>query len=246
MTRRPNRVPTPVESTSKKRTRGALFRLPKLLCSPNEELRWWSYLIHRTANTVFYTFGNGNRPFISSYEACMKPHKWMGGKYTQDGCSYRSYHSYGTQIPFHVRNVWCWCNDSLFDPINNSFFTPYYQNGLLFLFYSGWDTCHMIRKPALFRTDLMIHHATAFIITASSINKNALQVSHYMILECISLMNNTCRHNPRILKLDRTLCICFIRTLLTLWFYIHWEGSLTYASYSYMRVLYDMSIFFCG
>ncbi len=51
-----------------------------------------------------------------------------------------------------------WYNHSLFDPINNLFLTPHYQNGLLFLFYLGWDTYHMIRTPVLFRTDLMIHH----------------------------------------------------------------------------------------
>jgi hypothetical protein len=99
--------------------------------------------------------------------------------------------------------VFCWCNYSLFDPIKNDFLTVYYQNGLLFLFYLMWDTYHMTlskNKNLLFRKDLIIHHIMSFIITASSINNNTLQMSNYMILECISLMNYLWRDNPYLLK----------------------------------------------
>ncbi len=51
-------------------------------------------------------------------------------------------------------SLYSWYNYSLFDPLNNSFFTPYYQNCLLMMFYLGWDTYHMINKHILFRTDL--------------------------------------------------------------------------------------------
>ena len=30
-------------------------------------------------------------------------------------------------------SLFCWCRYSLFDPIENSVFTPYYQNGLFML-----------------------------------------------------------------------------------------------------------------
>ena len=107
-------------------------------------------------------------------------------------------------------SLYSWCNYSLFDPINNSCLTPYYLNGLLFLFYLAWDTYHMTlssNKHILYRTDLIIHHTMSFIITASSINNNALLMSNYMILECISLMNYVWRNNPYLLKMYRTFCI---------------------------------------
>jgi hypothetical protein len=150
-------------------------------------------------------------------------------------------------------SLYSWYNYSLFDPNNNSFFTPYYQNGLLFLFYLGWDTYHMINNPILFRTDLMIHHTMSVVITASSINNNTLQMSNYMILECISLMNHVWRNNPQLLKLYRTLCILCIRTPLTFWFYYYytptimypyWKYTLTHNHYLYLKTLYDISICF--
>jgi hypothetical protein len=150
-------------------------------------------------------------------------------------------------------SLYSWYNYSLFDPINNSAFTPYYSNGLLCLFYLAWDTYHMITKPILFRTDLVIHHTMAFVLTASSINYNALQTSNFMILECISLMNYIWRNNPQLLKLYRTLCICTVRTPLTLWFYFYynptimypyWKYTLSYNYYLYMKLIFDMAIFF--
>jgi hypothetical protein len=150
-------------------------------------------------------------------------------------------------------SMYSWYNYSLFDPINNSFFTPYYQNGLLFLFYLCWDTISMFRNPILFRTDLLIHHTMSLVFTASSINNNTLQMSNFMILECISLMNYIWRNNPKLLKMYRFFCVFYIRTPLTLWFwyyynptimYPYWKYTLTHNHYLYMKTLYDMSIFF--
>ncbi len=47
-------------------------------------------------------------------------------------------------------SLYSWYNYSLFEPINNSFMTPYYQNCLLMLFYLGWDTYHMTINRFLF------------------------------------------------------------------------------------------------
>ena len=80
-------------------------------------------------------------------------------------------------------SLYSWYNYSLFDPINNSFFTPYYQTCLFMLFYLGWDTYHMITKPVLYRTDLMIHHLVSFITYWFSINYGALQLSNILIME---------------------------------------------------------------
>lgn len=150
-------------------------------------------------------------------------------------------------------SFYTWCNYSLFDPINNSFYTMYYQNGLLFLLYLIWDTYHMIYTPKLFRTDLIIHHSVSFMITSSALNNNALQMSNYMILECVSLMNYIWRNNPQLLKLYRTICICAVRMPLTLWFFIyynptilfpHFESTLTPNHYLYLKTLYEFAVFF--
>jgi hypothetical protein len=121
------------------------------------------------------------------------------------------------------------------------------------LFYLGWDTYHMITNPILYRTDLMIHHTITVFFTLSSINIMTLQESNYLIIECISLMNYIWRNNPQLLKLYRTLCICMIRTPLSLWFYFYynptvlypyWKYTLTYPHYVYLKTLFDMAIFF--
>ena len=152
-------------------------------------------------------------------------------------------------------SLYSWYNYSLYDPINNSFFTPYYHTGTLFLLYLMWDTYHMmISKHILFRTDLLIHHALSFTITAMSLNNNVLLTSHYIIIECISLMNDILKNKPRLLKLYRTFCVCVIRTPLSLWFwydyiptimYPHWKLTLTHNHYSYMKLfIHDFSFFF--
>ncbi len=150
-------------------------------------------------------------------------------------------------------SAYSWYNYSLYDPIDNSIYTPHYINGVLFMFYLLWDTYNMIINPTLFRIDLVIHHTMSFILTVSSINHNTLLMSNYMIIECISLMNYSWRHNPRLLTIYRTLCICVIRTPLTLWFwfyyiptimYPHWKETLTIYHYLYMKSLYDTTILF--
>ena len=124
-------------------------------------------------------------------------------------------------------SLYSWYNYSLFDPINNSFFTPYYQNCLLFLFYLGWDTYHMITKPILYRTDLMTHHLLACFTFMSFIMICPLQMSHILIMESISIMNYVWRNNPETLKLYRTLCIICIRIPI-------WEGLWLYYYPSYV------------
>jgi len=153
-------------------------------------------------------------------------------------------------------SLYTWYNYSLFDPVVNDYFTPYYQNGLLFIIYLLWDTYHMTlskNKCVLLRRELIIHHTVSIIITASSINNNPLQMSNYIILECVSLMNYIYRNNPRLLKMYRTFCICVIRTPLSLWFFLYynpnimypyWKLSLTHTHYLYMKLLYDMASFF--
>ena len=120
-------------------------------------------------------------------------------------------------------SLYCWCCFSLFDPINNSFFTPYYQNCLLMLFYLGWDTYHMITAPILFRTDLMIHHSVCFILYVSYLNNATLQMSHYLSMECISLMNYVWRNNPSTLRLYRALCILLVRIPLVTWCFLYYN-----------------------
>jgi hypothetical protein len=143
-------------------------------------------------------------------------------------------------------SLYSWYNYSLFDPISNSFFTPYYQNCLLMLFYLGWDTYHMITKPILFRTELMIHHSFSTITYLSAINSGALQLSNILIMECISLMNYVWINNPNLLKIYRTLCILGVRTPLSLWFWLYYNPTIvkpywfitkTYIHYLYLSVI---------
>lgn len=153
-------------------------------------------------------------------------------------------------------SLYSWQVYSLFDPITNTFFTPFYQNGLFFLLYLAWDTYAMTlstNRRLLYRKELIIHHIVSFIITASCINNNSLQMSHYMIIECISLMNHLWRHRPYLLKAYRTFCICVIRTPLSLWFwyyynptylYPHLESTLTHGHFLYMRVMNSIVLFF--
>ncbi len=150
-------------------------------------------------------------------------------------------------------SLYSWYNYSLFDPINNSFFTPYYQNCLLMLVYLGWDTYHMITNPILFRTDLMIHHSITAFAGVSYINNISLQFSNVMIMECISLMNYVWRNNPQLLNLYRTLCIFCIRIPLILWLWLYYNPNITfpylkqtrtYHHYIYLFVLFNQYWFF--
>ena len=150
-------------------------------------------------------------------------------------------------------SLYGWYNYSLFDPINTSFFTPYYQSCILMLFYLGWDIYHMISKPILYRTDLMIHHTVTTIVCLSYINNTTLQMSNVSIGECISLMNYIWRNNPQLLKLYRTLCIFCIRIPLSLWMLLYynptvmhpyWKVTHTYNHYLYLSTLCNVYLFF--
>ncbi len=150
-------------------------------------------------------------------------------------------------------SLYTWYNYSLFDPIDNSFFTPYYQNCMLMLFYLGWDTYHMTITPILFRTDLMIHHSITAVVYLSCINNTPLQVSNVLIFECISLMNYIWRNNLQLLKLYRTLCIFCIRIPLSLWMLLYynpnitlpyWKRTLPYNHYLYLSKLINVYLFF--
>ena len=123
-------------------------------------------------------------------------------------------------------SLYNWYNYSLFDPINNSCFTPYYQNCLLMLFYLGWDTYYMIINPILYRTDLMIHHSVTLVVYLSFINYVSLEASNVLIMECISLMNYVWRNNPNLLKLYRMLCILCVRIPLTLWLLLYYSPNI--------------------
>lgn len=121
-------------------------------------------------------------------------------------------------------SLYSWCNYSVFDldTVNSNvyFFTPYYQNCLLMLFYLGWDTYHMTlskHRKILYRKDLIVHHFIATITFLSFTNITPLQLSNILIMECISAMNDVLKNNARLLKLYRTLCIFFVRMPLSLW-----------------------------
>jgi hypothetical protein len=153
-------------------------------------------------------------------------------------------------------SLYSWQNYSMFDSITNRFFTPHYQNGLFFCLYLAWDTYFMVlskNRHLLYRKDLVIHHIVSFILTASCINHNSLQVSHYMSIECISLMNHPLRHSPYLLRAYRTFCIVVIRTPLSLWLWYYYnptylypylESTLTHNHFLYMRVMNCIVLFF--
>lgn len=122
-------------------------------------------------------------------------------------------------------SLYTWYNYSLFDPINNSFLTPYYQNCLFMLFYLGWDTYHIITNPVLYRTDLMINHCFT-IVFGFSFTKIPLVGSNVLIMECISLMNYIWRNNPKLLKLYRTICVLCIRIPLSLWLLLYYSPNI--------------------
>jgi hypothetical protein len=150
-------------------------------------------------------------------------------------------------------SIYNWYNYSLFDPIDNSFMTPYYQNCLLMLFYLGWDTYHMTINPILFRTDLMIHHSVTMVVYLSYINNATLQTSNVLIMESISLMNYVWRNNPRLLKFYRIFCIFCIRMPLSFWMWLYynqnflypyWKLTRTQYHYLYLKTLSNIYAFF--
>ena len=133
-------------------------------------------------------------------------------------------------------SLYSWYNYSLFDPINNRFFTPYYQNCLLMLCYLGWDIYHMITTPVLFRTELMMHHYATLVVYLSFINNVSLEASNVLIMECISLMNYVWRNNPPLLKLYRTLCILCVRVPLSLWLLLYYSPNIIIPYYKQLQL----------
>jgi len=150
-------------------------------------------------------------------------------------------------------SLYSWYNYSLFAPVDNSFFRPYYLNCLLMLFYLGWDTYHMITNPIIYRTDLMIHHSISLVVYLSYINNTPLQMSNVLIMECISLMNYIWRNHPQLLNLYRTLCILGIRMPLSTWMGLYYNPNIiypyfqlthTYQHYLYLSTLGNIYLFF--
>jgi hypothetical protein len=153
-------------------------------------------------------------------------------------------------------SLYNWYNYSLFVPINNDFFTPYYQNCLLMLFYLGWDAYHMTlseNKIILYRTDLIAHHIITGTVFLSCINYTPLIMSNYLVMECISVMNYTWRNNPILLKFYRTMCILLVRIPLITWCLIYYnptiglpmlKNNLSLYEYNYICLIDKFHIFF--
>ena len=137
-------------------------------------------------------------------------------------------------------SLYTWYSYSLFTPVENSVFTPYYQNSLLMIFYLCWDTYHMTlssNKSILFRKDLLIHHIVSLIVYLSCINITALQMSNVLIMECISLMNYVWRKHNKWLNLYRTACIFLIRIPLSLWFWLYYNPEIYFPYLRPMGIL---------
>jgi len=126
-------------------------------------------------------------------------------------------------------SLYTWYSYSLFTPVKNDVFTPYYQNALLMIFYLCWDTYHMTlssNKSILFRKDLLIHHIVSLVVYLSYINNATLQLSNVLIMESISLMNYVWRKHNKWLNLYRTCCIFVIRMPLSLWFWLYYNPQI--------------------
>jgi hypothetical protein len=152
-------------------------------------------------------------------------------------------------------SMYSWCNYSLFDPIDDRMFTPYVLNNLLMLLYLAWDMLHMLTTPALFRTDLMIHHTITTVFYASYIAIVPLAMSNMLAMECVSLMNYAWRHHPSWLRWYRTLCIIGFRMPVAFWMWLyynptiaypHFRQTLTYTHSLYLSLLGNGFLFFIG
>jgi hypothetical protein len=146
-------------------------------------------------------------------------------------------------------SLYNWYNYSLFEPIVNDFFTPYYQNCLFVLFYLFWDTYKMILSQncvTLFRQELVIHHVVSIISCLSLFNIASLVTNHILIMECISIMNYVWRNNPKLLRIYRTLCIFLIRTPLSFWLYFYYTPNILFPYFkltqTYYHYLYLLAI----
>ena len=150
-------------------------------------------------------------------------------------------------------SVYTWYNYSLYEPIQTDLYTPYVLNGAIFICYLSWDTYKMIMDARLYRTDLLIHHNTALIITCSCITTTPLQMSNYMIMESISLLNYPLRDYPQILNLYRTAIIISLRMPLSVWFWIYYnpkyglpvlQQALTPSHYIWLKCILNSYWFF--
>jgi hypothetical protein len=94
----------------------------------------------------------------------------------------------------------------------------------------------MIKKPILFRTDLMIHHSVTTVVYVSYINQISLEASNVLIMECISLMNYIWRNNPQLLKIYRTMCILCVRMPLSLWLWLYYNPKIIIPHYKQLQL----------
>ena len=125
-------------------------------------------------------------------------------------------------LPMFLVSLYNWYTCSLYDPVNTSFFTSYYQNCMLMLFYLGWDAYHMMYNPLLFRMYLMVHHILSFVTYSIFINICPLQMSHLLIMQCILLMDNLLINHQQLLNMYRTLCILLIRIPIWNWMWLYY------------------------
>jgi hypothetical protein len=151
-------------------------------------------------------------------------------------------------------SLYGWYNYSLFDPINNDFFTSYYLNCVSMVIYLGWDIYYILSIPVLFRMDLIIHHFLAIGTFLLFMNICPLQMNNTVIMESISLMNYYWRNNPNLLKIYRMFCILFIRFPIWYWVWIyyfpnyvlpHYKDIISHNHYTILSVSMRM-ILFCG
>lgn len=109
----------------------------------------------------------------------------------------------------------------------NSFLNLYHKNYFLGI-HILWDVCSMTlsqNRKILFRTDLMIHHATLLFLLFKYFNILPIIWSKFTIVECISVMNYIWRNNKNLLKIYRTFCILFIRIPLSLLFFFNFYNN---------------------
>lgn len=137
-------------------------------------------------------------------------------------------------------SLYTWCNYSLFEPLDNDFLMPYTQNAMLMLVYLAWDTYSMIATPVLYRTDLMIHHGICFVVFSSYIHSAPLQMSNYLLMESISMMNYPWRNNPSLLKIYRTICIIGIRIPMIVWFTLYYNPTI---GMPYLKRIYSPTVY---
>jgi len=153
-------------------------------------------------------------------------------------------------------SLYNWYAYSLFEPIENQIWKPYYFNCVLFIYYLFWDSYKMLLssdRKILYRTDLMIHHGISLFTYLTVTNYSALQLALVMIMECISLLNYILRSRPKTLAYYRLLCILLVRIPMCLYmlnynwhyfpFLVDYEYYCSYMYYArniyFLFLLYD-------